>query len=281
MRDRPERAAAAVGRLVEPVDADRVVRRRPAEPAAQVRRRLGVAAAARVDDERAAAAVRLEAEQVVVAVAAVAERPAVEDQEAGAGIPAAALHEVAAVGEARVAERGRSPRAAARADEAQLLVAEQLGGLDEQRPVVAAVGVRQRGDRPVRPRAVRRERAGAGEPLVEAGRRTRPRSGARSRARRRTSAARSRGSASRPRGGRRRGGSRWRGCGRARRRRSRAGRRGRARAARARRRAARTARACGGCAPARGWRGRARPARRGCRAAARRGPRSGASRCQA
>ena len=48
----------------------------------QLRGALGVGVAAGVDDERAAVAVGLDAQQVVVAVAAVAERAAVEHQEA-------------------------------------------------------------------------------------------------------------------------------------------------------------------------------------------------------
>ena len=85
--DRPAGPAARVGRLVEPVDADRVVRRGAAEPAPQVRRRLRVAPATGVHDQRPPAAVGLEREQVVVAVAAVAERAAVEDQEPGVRRP--------------------------------------------------------------------------------------------------------------------------------------------------------------------------------------------------
>ena len=84
-----------------------------------------------------------------MAVAAVAERAAVEDQEARLGIPAAALDVVAAVGERNVP----FTRAVA-----------------EQRGVVAGVGVRQRGDGAVGAGAVGEEGLRAGDALVEAGR---------------------------------------------------------------------------------------------------------------
>jgi hypothetical protein len=148
-RDRaPPRLAGAVRRLVEAVDDHRVVRGRALEPVAQVRRALVVGVAAGVDDERAAVGGDLDRQEVVVAVAAVAERAAVEDQEAlvreraAAVAPAAALDVVAAVREARVAPAGRRPRAAAGRGPAQVLAPEQVGGQLEQVRVASAVAVR-------------------------------------------------------------------------------------------------------------------------------------------
>ena len=181
-----------------------------------------------------------------MAVAAVAERAAVEDQEARLGIPAAALDVVAAVGE-RDVPFGRP--------------------VAEQRGVVAGVGVGQRRDRAVGARAVGEEGLRAGDALVEAGRQLDAvAAGVLARADER--AQRDRvvvrrglavdavgvevgGEVAVELGDGEVGGSRARGT-------------------RGRRSAARRARACGGCAPGRGWRGRARPGRRGWRTAARR-----------
>ena len=87
-----------------------------------------------------------------MAVAAVAQRAAIEDAEAGVGVPAAALDEVAAVGEARVRLLRR---------------AEQLVRQREQLGVAAGVRVGERRDPAVRAVAVTRERAGAREPRLE------------------------------------------------------------------------------------------------------------------
>ncbi len=241
------RAPARVRRLVEPVDGDGVVRGRAAEPAPL---RLGVREAPRVEHERRLSRPRLDAQRVVVAVPAVAQRPAVEDQEA----LARALHEVAAVGE---------------------VVACLHGGV--QHPGAAAAR-----SRPCRcPTAPGSSRRGAGSRARTHRRRpvaprTRPaarsRSGGSSRPRRRTSAARPCGNASTPRGARRRTGSRRAGSRAAPRPRSR-----RRRSTRAPRSAARTARAYGGCAPAPGSRARGASARGCCRRAAGR-PRAAAAR---
>ena len=95
--DRPAWTSAPVGRLVEPVDADRVVSRRALEPVAQVRGLLGVGVTPRIDDQRAPAGGDLDAEQVVVTMAAVAERAAVEDQVALIRIAGRALAPAAAL----------------------------------------------------------------------------------------------------------------------------------------------------------------------------------------
>ena len=99
-----------------------------------------------------------------MAVAAVAERAAVEDQVA----VARALDEVAAVGEATFGarRRARAPRSPRRA----VLARQQPAASASSCRVVAGVGVRQRGDRPVGAAAVRAKSQAARQPLVEAGR---------------------------------------------------------------------------------------------------------------
>src|SRR6185295_14942549 len=103
------RLALAIRRLVEAVDDDGVVRRRALEPVAEVGLLLVIGEAPRIHHERPAVGGDLDVEQVVVAVAAVAERPAVEDEEALLGerppavAPSAALQVVATVGEAGAA----------------------------------------------------------------------------------------------------------------------------------------------------------------------------------
>jgi len=109
--------------------------------------RLGVREAPGVEHERRRSRPRLDAQRVVVAVVAVAQRPAVEDQEPLAG----ALHEVAAVGEVLALARRR----------------QQAGGQREQRSVVAGVAVRERRDLAVGTPDRVRELARGGEPRVE------------------------------------------------------------------------------------------------------------------
>ena len=120
-----------------------------------VRAALGVGEAAGVQRQHAVAGPGLDRERVVVAVAAVAERPAVEDQV----VRTRALDEVAAVLEARGLGRP-----------AVQLGREQPRGQLQQHRVVTGVAVRQRRNRPVPGAACaarsRRER----EPLVEAAR---------------------------------------------------------------------------------------------------------------
>src|SRR5581483_4452669 len=145
--------AAPVGGLVEPVDADGVVGGGSLEPAPEVGRVLGIGVSARIDDERTAGAVRLEAQQVVVPVAPVAERPAVEHQEA----IALALQVVAPVRKGDVAPRRRL-----------VVPTEEPAGEREQLAVAARVAVGERGDPAVRAMDVAGEVARPCEPLVVA-----------------------------------------------------------------------------------------------------------------
>ena len=148
-------ARARVGRLVGAVDRHRVVRRGAAEPVAQVRLALGVGEAARVQHQRLLARPRLDAERVVVAVAAVAQRPAVEDQVA-ARPRAGRSSRRRGSSRGPAGARARSSRASSFARQAQQLA------------VVARVAVRQRRDRAVGAAHVVREVARAAQPLVEA-----------------------------------------------------------------------------------------------------------------
>ncbi len=263
-----ERLAAAVRRLVEAVDDDGVVGRRALEPVAQVRVALGVGEPARIDDQRPAQTVGLDRQRVVVAVAAVADRAAVEQQEALVGerlvlAEAAALDGVAAVLEPGRAVGRRRARATAGGDPAQVVAAEQAGGQLEVGEVAAAVGVGQRGNLAVRTMAVQREGAGGVEAIGESGRQLEVEAGRRSRRCRGTTAARSGGSASSARAARRRAARRPAGSRAAPPARRPAARRRRpGRAARGRRRTGCTARTCGGCARPSGSRGRRRRARR-------------------
>ena len=250
--------AAPVGLLVEAVDAHGVVRGGALEPVPPVRAPARRRCSGPGRRPAGARRRRPRREEVVVAVAAVAERAAVEDQEALVGerrprvAPAAALHVVAADREAH-APRGRAarprrprsrPSAGPRASRRSAGELQQVARSRRCRCRTAPGSSRRGG-------AVHARTAGAREPLVVAGGERERRSGARSRARRGTSAGRSGGSASSARGARRRLRTSVeqvaRGARPARTRgrspsRSRSGRRQR------RRPAARTARACGGCA---------------------------------
>ena len=184
-RDRPLGLAAVVLRLVEIVDADRVVRPGALEPVTHVGVALVVGEAAGIEHQRTASRRELDGQQVVVAMAAVTDRPAVEDQKplvlepAVALSPAAALDVVTRRREADVARDGRRAQRAAGRDVEIVRASQLIGGKRQQLRVAAAVGVGQSRDLAVGAVAVHRELERRQQPLVEALPVARPRTGVR------------------------------------------------------------------------------------------------------
>ena len=82
LRERLFRFSPAIRNLVEPINAYGVVGRGSFEPVAKIGRMLGVSVTSRINNQRPAPCSNLHVQHVIVAVPAIAERSAIEDQEA-------------------------------------------------------------------------------------------------------------------------------------------------------------------------------------------------------
>src|SRR5882724_1842906 len=172
LRQRLFRFSPTIGDLIQAIHANSVVSSRPLEAVAKVGRMLRIGVAPGINDQGFSAASNLHIQHVVVSMPPVAQRAAVEDQEALplerglAFAPAASLNVIAGVWKTDVPLCWRHTLSARGSCIKEVGACEQRGSQLQQVRVISGVAVRESWNPAVRAMAVHSEFARAFQPLV-------------------------------------------------------------------------------------------------------------------